>query len=113
MVDWLIDVQGVPAASVVVLTRRLPPLPHPRGATVLTVDVADAGTLLAHEGLAALGRVGGILHLAAVLEDGVLANVDAASLRRTAQPKVVGPSLGYGRPETVSGLPIFFFEYEN
>ena len=88
LVDWLIDEQGVKAESVIVLSRR--DKSHPRGARVITVDVADQSALLANDQLAGLQNVGGLFHLAAVLEDKLALNVDRGNLDRTIRPKVGG-----------------------
>eukprot|EP01052_Picozoa_sp_SAG31_P018908 SAG31_NODE_1358_length_8643_cov_11.893375_4_plen_987_part_00 len=82
LVNWLIDVQRVPPAAVKILTRRASPSGgHPRGATVVSVDVSDSEALCAHKALRSGPNdgcpdgVAGIFHLAGILEDGLLSGL--------------------------------------
>ena len=95
VVDFLIDVQRVPAASIRILSRRAAPAcGHPRGATIVSADVGDGDALLGHELLsaAAIGPEGvaGVFHLAGVLDDGLLQNMTRARLAAVVRPKAAG-----------------------
>ena len=116
LVAWLIDQQGVPPANVVVLTRRTLGGPHPRGATVVTVDVSDRDALLASESLAWLSSVGGIFHLAAVLEDKLMTNIEGESeIARSVGPKAGGAAnlqalAVWTRPGRLRTLSVFHYK---
>lgn len=69
---------------------------HPRGATMVVVDVSDQRALLSSSVLAKLdpSRVRGIFHLAGVLDDGLLAGMSEQRLRKVATPKLAASHLG-------------------
>lgn len=83
LVDWLIDEQQVPPQRLIALCRNADLAP--RGVRAVAADLADARALGA--ALESIGEVEGIFHLAGVLDDGVIANLDEARLRRVLAPK--------------------------
>jgi len=94
LVDWLLDEQHVPPANLVLLSRS--GAPHPRGVVSLAADLGDAAALAAPASpLAALftalkkaGRpLGGLFHLAGVLDDGLIANLTPARVATVVAPK--------------------------
>ena len=90
VVDWLIDMQGLSPTQLLILTRRQTTTPHPRGVTVATADVSDCAALLACDELRATSDVGGVFHLAGVLDDGLLSNMSLDRIETTARPKASG-----------------------
>jgi acyl transferase domain-containing protein/non-ribosomal peptide synthetase component F/acyl carrier protein len=91
LVDWLLDAQGVHPANVVLLSRR--GLPHPRGVVSLSADLSDAASLAECEPLLAVAEaldsrpLGGIFHLAGVLDDGLIINMTLDRLSAVTAPK--------------------------
>ncbi|WP_431825738.1 alpha/beta fold hydrolase [Burkholderia sp. F1] len=83
LVDWLIDEQQVAPDRIIALCRDA--ACAPRGVRAVSVDLADARALDA--ALESLDEVEGIFHLAGVLDDGLIANLDDARLRRVLAPK--------------------------
>ncbi|WP_143134710.1 beta-ketoacyl reductase, partial [Burkholderia ubonensis] len=83
LVDWLIDEQQVPPDRIVALCRS--GACAPRGVRAVSVDLDDARALDA--ALESIDAVEGIFHLAGVLDDGLIANLDDARLRRVLAPK--------------------------
>ncbi|KVK83968.1 type I polyketide synthase [Burkholderia sp. MSMB1498] len=83
LVDWLIDEQQVPPQRIVALCRDA--AAAPRGVRAVAADLGDARALDA--ALASIGEIEGIFHLAGALDDGVIANLDDARLRRVLAPK--------------------------
>ncbi|TGB30478.1 beta-ketoacyl reductase, partial [Burkholderia thailandensis] len=82
-IDWLIDEQQVPPEKIVALCRDA--ASAPRGVRAVAVDLADERALDA--ALESIDEVEGIFHLAGTLDDGVIANLDDARLRRVLAPK--------------------------
>ncbi|MCF3142729.1 polyketide synthase [Streptomyces platensis] len=88
--DWLIHHQGVESARVVV-TGRTAPQDLRRGARFLEMDFArplDAGAVAART-----GPLAGIIHLAGLLDDGVLRNLDPSRFPAVLAPKLALPQL--------------------
>ncbi|AVR07622.1 type I polyketide synthase [Burkholderia thailandensis] len=83
LIDWLIDEQQVPPEKIVALCRDA--ASAPRGVRAVAVDLADERALDA--ALESIDEVEGIFHLAGTLDDGVIANLDDARLRRVLAPK--------------------------
>ncbi|KVL62023.1 type I polyketide synthase [Burkholderia ubonensis] len=83
LVDWLIDEQQVPPDRIIALCRS--GACAPRGVRAVSVDLDDARALDA--ALESIDAVEGIFHLAGVLDDGLVANLDDARLRRVLAPK--------------------------
>lgn len=86
LVQWLLVDQHVPPSHLVLLSRRGGAATQP-GVRSLKVDVSSADSLAACGALAALPRLGGIFHLAGVLDDGLIMNMDAARVRKVVAPK--------------------------
>ncbi|KVZ41955.1 type I polyketide synthase [Burkholderia ubonensis] len=83
LVDWLIDEQQVPPDRIIALCRS--GACAPRGVRAVSVDLDDA--LALDTALESIDAVEGIFHLAGVLDDGLVANLDDARLRRVLAPK--------------------------
>jgi NAD(P)-dependent dehydrogenase (short-subunit alcohol dehydrogenase family) len=90
VVDWLLDAQHVKPSQIVICTRRQPKTAHSRGVTVVAVDVSDRQALLSCDALRRIPDVAGIFHLAGVLDDGIVTEMDRARIQKAAKPKVSG-----------------------
>ena len=92
LVNWLIDVQKVAAQRIVLLSRRASSAsPHPRGCTMIKVDLSHSGALARCEDLQRVIQesdgVEGIFHLAGVLADSMMINMTREKLKAVAAPK--------------------------
>lgn len=85
LIDWLIDRQGVAAANIAIVARAGRPAHRP-GLVEIVADLADPAALAA--ALAPAGRFDGVFHLAGQLDDGTLANLDAARFAAVLAPKL-------------------------
>ncbi|MCW7538711.1 AMP-binding protein [Aquabacterium sp. A7-Y] len=85
LLDWLIDRQGVAPQRIVVLQRT--PSRVREGVQTRVADLSDAAALATQ--LAGIDAVEGVFHLAGLLDDGVIARLDATRIHR-----VLGPKLG-------------------
>ena len=88
LVDWLIDEQDVDPCNVALLSRRS--FEHPRGVTVIKVDLTDPGAILQCAELSAIEAVGGVFHLAGSLDDGILTSITKDRMEQVLRPKVQG-----------------------
>ncbi|WKB55889.1 type I polyketide synthase [Eleftheria terrae] len=98
VIDWLVDHQGVPPQRIVVLQRSERPLRA--GLQVRRVDLADAAGLAS--ALDGVAHIEGIFHLAGVLDDGMLEQLDAGRIGPVLAPKqaLAGVLAHAGRWET-------------
>lgn len=85
LVDWLLDARGVPPERVVVCSRRAGE--HPRGCTMLQVDVSDAQAVRSCAALHAIEAIAGVFHLAGVLDDGLVTNMTHDRVTKVVAPK--------------------------
>lgn len=91
VVDWLIEVQHVAPHNIFIVSRRELDQPHKhRDINVLQADVSDLSSLLANEALNQLSDIGGIFHLAGVLDDGLIGQMTLPRLAKCSAPKVTG-----------------------
>lgn len=85
LVNWLIDRQAVEPSHIVIICRSLPTTP-PRGVRCIACDLTQPQAL--DKALHGLERMSGIFHLAGVLDDGALSNLDDVRLHRVLAPKL-------------------------
>ncbi|WP_420474262.1 alpha/beta fold hydrolase [Noviherbaspirillum sp. ST9] len=85
LIDWLVDVKQVSPQRIVLLSRN--PQVHPRGVTVIPVDICDPDALRRNSQLQLIRTVAGVFHLAGSLDDGVALNMSAERLEKVVAPK--------------------------
>ena len=91
LVTWLLREQRVPPQQLLLLSRRgaagTPAALASEGVRSIAVDLSSAESIGACAELQQLRRVTGIFHLAGVLDDGLIANMDEQRLKKVVAPK--------------------------
>ncbi len=91
VVDWLVEVQQVAPHNIYIVSRRELAQPHKHhGINILQADVSDLSSLLANSALNQLSNIGGIFHLAGVLDDGLIGQMSLPRVAKCCAPKVAG-----------------------
>jgi len=86
LVAWLLHEQGVPPHNLVLISRKGGASVH-AGVRTVAADLSSASALASCDELADLTRVDGIFHLAGLLDDGLISNMDAERLHSVVAPK--------------------------